>query len=68
MRKNGASKLHPIVGEVEAYCKRAGLAESYVGRLAVSNSLFTKRLREGKRSWPETIARFRLWMAENPRD
>ena len=44
-----------LLQEVTSYCRRAGLAETTFGRLAVNDGKFINRLRGGGRATPETL-------------
>jgi hypothetical protein len=55
-----------IIGDVEIYLARTGMAETTFGRKALNDGKAIKRLRAGKRMWPETVQKLRSFMAENP--
>ena len=55
-----------ILSEIDAYCAKAGISPTTLGRLAGQGGTFYTNLRSGKRSWPETIAKVRAYMAANP--
>ncbi|CAN0574643.1 unnamed protein product, partial [Laminaria digitata] len=46
-----------LIRRIEAYCRRAEIAESTFGRRAVNDGKFVGRLREGKRVTTRTISR-----------
>lgn len=48
--------------EVEAFLATSEMSESYFGKVASGNSELVKRVREGKRIWPETIDKVRAFM------
>jgi hypothetical protein len=52
-----------ILGEISDFCRRAGLAESTFGRLAVNDGKLVSRLRDGGSVTIDTLARLRSFMA-----
>ena len=54
-----------LLSEVEAYCRRAGLAESTFGRRAVNDGKFVRRVRAGGGVTPKTAKRARAFMAKH---
>jgi SAM-dependent methyltransferase len=52
-----------LLRQVTGYCRRAGLAETTFGRLAVNDGKFVSRLRAGGRTTPDTVARVRAFIA-----
>ncbi len=52
-----------LLREIADYCRRAGLAESTFGRLAVNDGKFVNRLREGGRVTTTTCDRVRTYIA-----
>jgi len=52
-----------LLREITDYCRRAGLAESTFGRLAVNDGKFVNRLREGGRITTTTCDRVRSYIA-----
>lgn len=57
---------HPeLVAKIAAFLSATGMGESYFGKVAVKNSEVVKRLRVGKRVWPETEAALIAFMAAN---
>ncbi len=52
-----------LLREITDYCRRAGLAESTFGRLAVNDGKFVNRLREGGRITTTTFDRVRAYIA-----
>lgn len=54
-----------LIGEIEVFCRRAGIAESTFGRRAVNDGKFVGRLRSGKGVTLNTVARIRDYIAEN---
>ena len=52
-----------LLREITDYCRRAGLAESTFGRLAVNDGKFVNRLREGGRITTTTFDRVRSYIA-----
>lgn len=55
-----------LIAEIDAYCGQAGISPATLGRQAGQGGNFYKRLREGRRSWPETMEKVRQYMRENP--
>ena len=55
-----------LVKEITDYCRRAGLAESTFGKLAVNDGKFMNRLREGGRITTVTLDRIQNFIAANP--
>lgn len=56
-----------LLDEIADYCRRARLAESTFGRLAVNDGKLVGRLRLGGRVTEETRARVHAFMARTPR-
>jgi hypothetical protein len=54
---------HPIINEIDSFLKAHQLAESYFGRQAVNDWKLVAQLRAGRRLWPDTEARIRMFMA-----
>src|SRR5512134_2424965 len=46
-----------LLDSISEFCRRAGMAESTFGRLAVNDGKFVSRLRDGARITPETLER-----------
>ena len=55
-----------LLNEITDYCRKAGLAESTFGKLAVNDGKFVGRLRDGGRTTPHTMERIRSFIAEHP--
>jgi hypothetical protein len=55
-----------LLKEITDYCRRAGLAESTFGKLAVNDGKFVNRLREGGRITTATLDRVHGFIAANP--
>jgi hypothetical protein len=55
-----------LLREVTSYCRRAGLAETTFGRLAVNDGKFVSRLRSGGRATAETVERVSAYMRNAP--
>jgi SAM-dependent methyltransferase len=53
-----------ILGEISAYCRETGLAESTFGRLAVNDGKLIARLRYGGRITTATLGRIRGFIAQ----
>ena len=54
-----------LVGEIEAYCRESGIAETTFGRIAVNDGKFVGRLRDGKGVTTATVDRVRRFLVEN---
>ena len=52
-----------ILSEISDFCRKAGLAESTFGRLAVNDGKLVSRLRDGGSVTIDTLARLRTFMA-----
>lgn len=55
--------MDTLLQEIEAFCRTHGVRESRFGRDAVNDTNFVPQLRAGRRLWPETAAKVRLYMA-----
>ena len=55
-----------LLQQVTSYCRRAGMAETTFGRLAVNDGKFVSRLRSGGRATPETVHRIAAFMVQAP--
>jgi hypothetical protein len=51
-----------LIGEIEAYCRHHGVAESTFGKLVVNDGKFVGRLREGRRVTTTTVSRVRRYL------
>ena len=60
------SETEQLLKDIEAYCTAMGIAETTFGKKAVKDGRFCQRIRDGGRTWPETIERIRKYMADNP--
>ena len=56
------SSADSLIAEIEAFCRRSGIAESTFGRQAVNDGKLCVRLRNGKDVTLETAARIRAFM------
>ena len=54
-----------LVGEIESYCRDAGIAETTFGRIVVNDGKFVGRLRDGKGVTTATVERVRRFLDEN---
>lgn len=54
---------HTLLREIEAFLAETGMGPAYFGKCAADNSELVKRLRAGKRVWPETEAKVREFIA-----
>jgi len=55
-----------LVSEIIDYCRKAGVAESTFGRIAVNDGKFVNRLRNGGRITTPTFERVRAFISANP--
>ncbi len=55
-----------LLGEITDYCRKAGLAESTFGKLAVNDGKFVSRLRDGGRITTHTLERIRAFITDHP--
>lgn len=53
-----------LIGRIEAFCRRHGLAESRFGRDAVNNPAFVDGLRGGTSPTLKTLSRLKEYMAD----
>src|ERR1700693_1142410 len=56
----------PLLGEIAEYCRRADLAESTFGRLAINDGKLVRRLRDGGRITTDTFDRIHAFIAKDP--
>ena len=54
-----------LIGEIEAFCRYAGIAETTFGRQVVNDGKFVARLRDGKGVTTRTVARVRRYLSES---
>jgi len=52
-----------LLSEIEAFLDARGMSPSRFGTEALRDKHFVEELRKGRRCWPETQARVRLFMA-----
>lgn len=52
-----------ILSDIEAFCGTHELSEWQFGEKALNDRHFIRQLREGRRTWPETEAKVRRFMA-----
>jgi len=60
------SSADALLGEIEAFCRRTGIAESTFGRQAVNDGKLCVRLRNGKDVTLDTAARIRGFIEGQP--
>src|SRR5215471_12650338 len=53
-----------LLREISEYCRRADLAESTFGRLAINDGKLVRRLRDGGRITTDTFDRIQAFMAK----
>ena len=63
--KIAAMDNQSIISEVEAFLAKTRMKETTFGKKAVNDGKAVRRLRSGKRMWPETIDKLREFMASN---
>ena len=51
-----------FLGEVEAFLRRTALAPTTFGEMALGDRHFVRQIRAGRRCWPETVAKVRVFM------
>ena len=61
---NAPMKNADIIEAIDKHCLVVGLKPSTVCRQLIGNGYFYKRMKEGKRAWPETIDRLFAGMKE----
>ncbi len=55
-----------LLTEIEAYLMASGMSPTAFGDAALKDRHFVRQLRAGRRVWPETAARARTFMRDNP--
>ena len=60
------SSADSLLGEIEAFCRRTGIAESTFGRQAVNDGKLCVRLRNGKDVTLDTAAKIRGYIESQP--
>ncbi len=53
-----------LLRDIAAAAKARGVSETTFGRLAVDDGKLVKRLRKGRRVWPETEQKIRAFIAK----
>ena len=61
-----ADAVRALLLDIEAYCRRRGIAESTFGLRAINDGKFVARLRGGKRVTTATLERVRSFMGVQP--
>lgn len=57
---------HPdLIEEIDAFLEKTKMGETYFGRKAARNTELVKRLKNGKRIWPETEQAVRDFISKN---
>lgn len=54
-----------LLAEIDAFTEATGMAETTFGKKAVNDGKFVRRLRAGRRVWPETVEKVRSFIAEH---
>jgi hypothetical protein len=55
--------MNTLLHEIEAFLETHGMTPSRFGTEALGDKHFIKQLRNGRRTWPETESRVRIFMA-----
>jgi hypothetical protein len=55
---------HDLLTEIDAFLAETGMGVSYFGKVASGNSEIVQRLRSGRRVWPETADKVRLFIRQ----
>jgi hypothetical protein len=55
--------MNPLLAEIEAFLETHGMGAARFGTMAMGDKHFIRDLRNGRRTWPETESRARLFMA-----
>lgn len=55
--------MSTILTEIEAFCEAHKMPPTTFGALAMNDKPFVDQLRKGRRTWPETEAKVRRFMA-----
>src|SRR5579872_4466046 len=65
-KRTRAMDSETLLREISEYCRRADLAESTFGRLAINDGKLVRRLRDGGRITTDTYDRIQAFMAKAP--
>jgi len=60
------TEIQKLVSEIEAYAHARGISPSTVGERAGQGGGFYRRVKSGRRAWPDTISKVRAYMAAHP--
>lgn len=52
-----------LLADIIAFCEAHEIAETRFGEMALNDKPFVGQLRKGRRTWPETEAKIRRFMA-----
>ena len=55
--------MNPLLTEIEAFLQTHRMSAYRFGIAALGDKHFVRDLRNGRRNWPETMAKVRLYMA-----
>jgi hypothetical protein len=66
IRRGMEKEIQQLLRDVHSYLKATGMAISTLGKKSVNDGKCIGRLRAGGRAWPETLAKIRKFMTENP--
>jgi hypothetical protein len=53
-----------LLDEIRSFLAQTGMGPSYFGKASCGNSELVERLESGRRVWPETADKVRVFMAE----
>ena len=56
--------MNEFLEEIDRFLALTGMKETSFGHYAVNDGKFVKKLRTGRRCWPETISRVRKYMKQ----
>lgn len=54
--------MNDFIDEIDRFMALTGMKETTFGLAAMNDGKFVKKLREGRRCWPETMGRVRTYM------
>lgn len=56
--------MEKFIDEVEEFLSASGMKETTFGIMAINDGKFVRKLRTGRRCWPETMDRVRMFIKE----
>ena len=60
--------MSTLLDDIDAFLLRTGISQGRFGLKAANNGRLVARLREGRRVWPETEEKIRVFMAQYGED